>query len=43
MTALRHYLHFWYDFIIRDDWMMAAGVVLALVVSAGLARRGLHA
>jgi hypothetical protein len=43
MTTLKHFLHFWYDFIIGDDWMMAAGVVLALALSAGLARRDLHA
>ena len=43
MTTLKHFLHFWYDFIIGDDWMIAAGVVLALALSAGLARRDLHA
>lgn len=43
MTALTHFLHFWYDFMVGDDWMIAAGVVIALAVSAGLARRDLHA
>lgn len=28
---------FWYDFVIGDDWRMAAGVVLALAVTAALA------
>lgn len=37
------FLHFWYDFLVGDDWMIAAGVVLALTLSAGLARRDLHA
>ena len=31
------FLHFWYDFLVGDDWMIAAGVVLALALSAGLA------
>jgi hypothetical protein len=43
MTALTHFLHFWYDFLAGDDWMMAAGVVPALAVSAGLACRDWHA
>ena len=29
---------FWYDFIIGDDWRVAAGVVIALGVAAALAR-----
>ena len=33
----------WYDFLVGDDSMIAAGVVLALALSAGLARRDLHA
>lgn len=37
------FLHFWYDFLVGDDWMIAAGVVLALALSAGLARRDLRA
>jgi hypothetical protein len=43
MTALTHFLPFWYDFLVGDDWMMAAGVVPALAVSAGLACRDWHA
>jgi hypothetical protein len=43
MTYLKHFLRFWYDFIVGDDWMIAAGVVMALVLSAALARRGLNA
>jgi len=39
MTYLKNFLLFWYDFIVGDDWIIAAGVVLALVVSALLARR----
>ena len=43
MTYLKHFLLFWYDFLIGDDWMIAAGVVMALVVSAGLARYQVNA
>jgi uncharacterized membrane protein len=29
---------FWYDFVIGDDWLVAAGVVLALLLTYGLSR-----
>ncbi len=29
---------FWYDFIIGDDWLVAAGVVLALALTYALSR-----
>ena len=37
MRVLRAFLRFWYDFIVGDDWIVAAGVVLALVATALLA------
>ena len=43
MRYLKNFLLFWYDFIVGDDWVIAAGVVLALVASALLARRELNA
>jgi hypothetical protein len=43
MTYLKNFLRFWYDFMVGDDWMIAAGVVIALVLSAALARCGLNA
>jgi hypothetical protein len=43
LTYLKHFLLFWYDFMVGDDWRIAAGVVMALVLSAALARRGLNA
>jgi hypothetical protein len=43
MNFIMNFLHFWYDFIVGDDWMIAAGVVTALVVSVVLARQGLNA
>jgi hypothetical protein len=42
LTHLKSFLRFWYDFIVGDDWMIAAGVALALIVSAALARRDLN-
>jgi hypothetical protein len=38
MHVLRAFLRFWYDFIVGDDWIVAAGVVLALMVTALLTR-----
>lgn len=43
MTYVKHFLLFWYDFIVGDDWIVAAGVVLGLGVSAALARRDVNA
>jgi hypothetical protein len=37
MRFLRSFLGFWYDFIVGDDWTVAAGVVLALAGTAVLA------
>jgi hypothetical protein len=34
---------FWYDFIVGDDWTVAAGVVIALAVTALLAHGGFAA
>lgn len=35
---MRRFLLFWYDFVIGDDPVVAAGVVLALVATGLLAR-----
>jgi len=43
MTYLKNFLRFWYDLVVGDDWAIAAGVVVALALSALLARRGLDA
>jgi hypothetical protein len=34
---------FWWDFVVGDDWRIAAGVVLALGLSASLAATGVPA
>jgi hypothetical protein len=43
MRALRSFLEFWYDFIVGDDPIVAAGVLAALVLTALLAQMGLTA
>ena len=43
MRYLKSFLLFWYDFIVGDDWVIAAGVVIALFISMLLARRDLNA
>jgi hypothetical protein len=40
MTALRRFGTFWWDFVVGDDWRVAAGVVVALGVSAAVATTG---
>jgi hypothetical protein len=40
MERLKGVLLFWYDFVIGDDWLMAAGVVVALVVTWAAAQVG---
>lgn len=32
MNALRTFVRFWYDFIVGDDWRIAAGVVVCVTV-----------
>ncbi len=34
---------FWYEFIIGDDWLVAAGIVVALGLTALLAHRDVSA
>ena len=43
MTYLRAFAAFWWDFIVGDDWRVAAGVALGLAITAFLAHRGLAA
>ena len=37
------FARFWYDFIVGDDWRIAAGIVGALAVTALLAYSGIAA
>ena len=40
MRLLRGFGRFWYDFIVGDDWRIAAGVVLVLAGGAVLTATG---
>jgi hypothetical protein len=40
MRPLRRFATFWWEFVIGDDWRVAAGVVVALGVTAALADTG---
>jgi len=31
------FVRFWYDFVVGDDWIVAAGVVAALILTARFA------
>ncbi len=43
MSRIRRIGAFWYDFIVGDDWRVAAAVVLALVVTYGISQLGVPA
>jgi hypothetical protein len=40
MRFIAAFFAFWYDFIIGDDWTVAAGVVIALIVTGVLVLAG---
>jgi hypothetical protein len=42
MSFVRSFLRFWYDFIIGDDWTVAAAVAVALAITYWLARQHLN-
>jgi hypothetical protein len=37
------FFRFWYDFIVGDDWWIAAGVVVGIGLTALIAHSGLNA
>lgn len=37
------FLRFWYDFIVGDDWRVAAGIVAAIGLTALLAHHSVNA
>ena len=43
MRHIAGFFRFWYEFIIGDDWRVAAGVVAALAVTLVFTRRGIDA
>jgi hypothetical protein len=40
MSHVRSFARFWWDFVVGDDWRVAAGVALALIATWVLAREG---
>ncbi|HEX4735686.1 MAG TPA: hypothetical protein VH247_14850 [Thermoleophilaceae bacterium] len=43
MSRVIAFLRFWYDFIVGDDWRVAAGIAVALAVTALLVDGGISA
>jgi hypothetical protein len=40
---VRRFAHFWWDFVVGDDWRAAAGIVLAIGATAALVALGVDA
>jgi hypothetical protein len=40
MRHIRSFARFWWDFVVGDDWRVAAGLVLALGLTGFLVGRG---
>jgi hypothetical protein len=38
MRKVKGFFAFWYDFIVGDDWRVAAAVVIALGITYGVSR-----
>jgi hypothetical protein len=43
VNRIRAFGRFWWNFVIGDDWRAAAGIVLAIGVTASLVATGLDA
>jgi hypothetical protein len=43
MKYLRSFARFWWDFIVGDDWRVAAGLALALGLTSLLTHNGVNA
>ena len=43
MSFLKRFAMFWWDFVVGDDWRVAAGVALALGATALLTHVGVNA
>jgi len=43
VTLLRSFARFWWNFVVGDDWRVAAGVAVALAITALLTHRGIDA
>lgn len=43
MRYLRSFAGFWWDFVVGDDWRVAAGLALALGLTSVLTHKGVDA
>ena len=43
MRIVRRFIHFWYDFVVGDDWTIAVAVIVALLLTTFLVRAQLPA
>jgi hypothetical protein len=43
VRRIRAFGLFWWDFVVGDDWRTAAGVVLAIAITAALVKAGVDA
>jgi hypothetical protein len=43
MGFIKNFGLFWYDFVVGDDWSVAVGVVIALIITALLAHQNITA
>jgi hypothetical protein len=43
VRRIKAFGYFWWDFVVGDDWRAAAGVVLAIAVTAALSHNGVNA
>jgi hypothetical protein len=43
VSRIRAFGRFWWDFIVGDDWRVAAGLAVAIAVTWGLERLGVAA
>jgi hypothetical protein len=43
MSFLKRFAMFWWDFVVGDDWRVAAGVALALGLTSLLTHEGINA
>jgi hypothetical protein len=42
MNFVKRFLAFWYDFIVGDDWAVAAGVVVLLAATGAFVQSNLN-
>jgi len=43
MRLVAQFGRFWWDFVVGDDWRAAAGIAIAIAITAGLAASGVAA